>query len=421
MIERRTVRIDEVARRVAMGPFGSNIKTENFVDDGVPVLRGGNLHGMTISLEDLVFVTEAKAEELKNSIAYPGDLVFTHRGTLGQVGIIPKNAYPRYVVSQSQMLLSCDATKVHPKYLFYWFKSPIGQHRLLANQSQTGVPAISRPTTSLKAIELELPAILEQRKIAETLTLLDDKIELNGRMNKKLETMGLALFRDWFVDFGPVKAKMAGTAPYLAPDLWSLFPDRLDDNGFPEGWEMSTIGEQFHLTMGQSPPGSTYNDLGEGLPFFQGRSDFGFRYPSNRKYCTAPTREAREGDTLVSVRAPVGDINMAWEKCCIGRGVAALRHKSDARSFTYYAATSIQKAISAFEDSGTVFGSINRKQFENLEVIKPPAESVGAFERFVSSFDDRIELNSEESRTLVQTRDLLLLKLMSGEIRVGDA
>src|SRR5690606_29243901 len=133
------------------------------------------------------------------------------------------------------------------------------------------------------------------------------------------------------------------------------------------------------------------------LPFFQGRTDFGFRYPKNRKYCSAPTRVAEKNDTLVSVRAPVGDINWALERCCIGRGVAALRHKGGGASFTYYTAWSLQEELRQYENTGTVFGAINKKQFERLPAIDPTPETVEAFERVVSALDRRIEANELES------------------------
>src|ERR1039458_2544121 len=130
--------------------------------------------------------------------------------------------------------------------------------------------------------------------------------------------------------------------------------------------------------MGDSPPGATYNDIGAGLPFFQGRADFTFRFPSRRIYCTEPTRRANAGDTLVCVRAPVGDINMAVEDCAIGRGVAAVRHKSGACSYTYYSMRSLEVEFTKFEAEGTVFGSINKKDFHNLGWITPGAgEKIG--------------------------------------------
>jgi type I restriction enzyme S subunit len=180
-------------------------------------------------------------------------------------------------------------------------------------------------------------------------------------MNETLEAMARAIFKDWFVDFGPTRAKMERRAPYLAPEIWSLFPDRLDNEGKPQGWQTSTVGTKFRLTMGQSPPGDTYNETGDGLPFFQGRTDFGARYPKRRMFCTAPTRVAEDDDTLVSVRAPVGDLNMAWERCCVGRGVAAVRHVSGYRGYTYYALGQLQPELAAFEHTGTVFGAINKR------------------------------------------------------------
>ena len=206
-------------------------------------------------------------------------------------------------------------------------------------------------------------------------------------------------------------------------EIADLFPDRLADSELgpiPEGWEVKALGECFNLTMGQSPPGSTYNEHGEGLPFFQGRTDFGFRYPENRKFCTAPTRTADPGDTLVSVRAPVGDINMAWEQCCIGRGVAALRHKTTATSYSYYFTWTIQSALREYEQTGTVFGAINKNQFESLQVLEPDATIVDAFDSCARRFDARIRSNFAESLTLAALRDALLPKLLSGNLLLRD-
>jgi len=233
--------------------------------------------------------------------------------------------------------------------------------------------------------------------------------------------MARAIFKDWFVDFGPTRTKTEGRAPYLAAEIWALFPSSLDDKGNPEGWNEATIGSEFHLTMGQSPPGETYNEAGVGLPFFQGRTDFGFRYPVCRKFCSSPTRIANLDDTLVSVRAPVGDLNMAWEECCIGRGVAALRHKLGGRGYTQYTLQALQPAIARFEDSGSIFGAINKVQFERLRCIAPPPALIELFEATVCRIDDRIRNNTGESQTLTTTRDFLLHKLMSGEISVKDA
>ena len=272
----------------------------------------------------------------------------------------------------------------------------------------------------LQSIPIDLPPLPEQRRIAHILGTLDDKIELNRRMNETLEEMARAVFKDWFVDFGPVRAKMEGREAYLPEDVWRLFPDRLVESELglvPEGWGVRRLGDCYDLTMGQSPPGRTYNDDGEGVPFFQGRMDFGFRYPENRRYCTAPTRFAATDDTLISVRAPVGDINMAWERCCVGRGLAALRHKSGSRSFTYYSALAIQNRLRDYEHTGTVFGSINKQQFEALTVVEPIAALTEAFDQHVTPLDNEIRANVSGSRVLVETRDGLLPVLLLGELK----
>ncbi len=290
---------------------------------------------------------------------------------------------------------------------------------LLAQATGSTFPNVS--AAQLAAIPYPNFSGAEQRAIAHILGTLDDKIELNRRMNETLEEMARALFKSWFVDFDPVRAKMEGRDTGLPPDVAALFPDRLVDSELgeiPEGWEVKTLEDCFNLTMGQSPPGSTYNANGEGVPFFQGSADFGFRYPEKRRYCTAPTRVAELDDTFVSVRAPVGDINMAWERCCIGRGLAALRHKSGSSSFTYYSAWTIQGEISEYEHTGTVFGAINRKQFEALQVVEPRPELIEAFDTRVGPMDACIRSNTSEVYILTSIRDTLLPKLISGKIRI---
>ena len=241
---------------------------------------------------------------------------------------------------------------------------------------------------------------------------------------RPLEATARAIFKSWFIDFDPVKAKMEGhVPPFMDTKTASLFPSAFQDSPLgriPKGWKVTTINEDFNLTMGQSPPGSTYNEDGTGTPFYQGRKDFGFRYPTRRVYCTTPKRFAEKGDTLVSVRAPIGDVNMANEKYCIGRGLASIRHKTRSRSYTYYAMQSLQEIFSRYEAEGTVFGSINKTDFQTLSLLRPSAGIIEAFEHLIYSLDQSIENNENESRTLAQTRDTLLPKLLSGEIRVDE-
>lgn len=420
--------------------------------------------------------------------------------------------------------------------LFVYYLARYPEFRNFAIVRMEGSSGRQRvPAPTLKKYTFACPSYDEQRSISHILGSLDDKIELNRRMNQTLEAMARAIFKSWFVDFLPVRAKMAAKAndpmlllPQAEPGMWfvyaiecedgslyigqtedlrqrwlqhvsgkggrwtkthppqrvaywekqpsreeaverekwlktgygrkwlkkeiaasartqtgdpvrakaegrptglpddiaALFPESFEDSELgevPMGWNPSNIGSEFYLTMGQSPLGKTYNETGNGLPFFQGRRDFGFRYPSNRVYCTAPQRLADHGDTLVSVRAPVGDINMAMERCCVGRGVAAVRHKSGSRSYTYYAMHTLSNRFARFEAEGTVFGAINKKQFEGLRWLSPAENLVGEFEKIAFALDEQIEKNTNETATLNALRDTLLPKLISGELRVPDA
>ena len=363
-----------------------------------------------------------------------------------------RETIPDLVVSTGFAVLRPRTDRVDPRFLYACVFDRSFTSYLVSREKGAAYPAVL--PADIAEADIALPPLPEQRAIARILGTLDDKIELNRRMNETLEAMAQALFKSWFVDFDPVvvNALKAGNpipdkfakraclrrsfgrqaAHYrenpnslgLPKHILRLFPDRFVDSEvgpIPEGWEATTIGAEFDLTMGQSPPGSTYNEKGEGLPFFQGRRDFGFRYPSNRVYCTAPTRIVQAGDTLVSVRAPVGDINMAYETCCVGRGVAAVRHKSGSRSYTYYAMRALGERFKSYEAEGTVFGAINKKQFQNLPSIAPPPHVVSSFEELVYPLDENIRSFEEEIRTLSRTRDTLLPKVISGELRVPDA
>ena len=321
------------------------------------------------------------------------------------------------------IVLSGVEGKTDNLFVYYLAKDP--NFRVFAIHSMQGSTGRQRVMAdSLCLFELALPSLDEQRRIAHILGTLDDKIELNRQMNETLEAMAQAIFKSWFVDFDPVRAKMEGRMPAgMDAATATLFPSAFQDSPLgkiPKGWEVATVGEEFNLTMGQSPPGSTYNEAGDGLPFYQGRKDFGFRYPTRRVYCNAPTRMAKKDDTLVSVRAPVGDINMVEEKCCIGRGVAAIRHKTGSRSYTYYAMQFLREDFSLYEAEGTVFGAINKTGFQTLSQLRPSDGIVEAFERLVYPLDQSIENNENQSHTLSQIRDALLPKLLSGEIRVDN-
>ena len=284
-------------------------------------------------------------------------------------------------------------------FVYYLSRSEFVKNNAI--QMMTGTSGRQRVEKSaLQELEITFPDLATQTKIAQILTSLDDKIELNLQMNQTLEAMAQTLFKEWFVNFN---------FPNFDGEL---------ENGLPKGWRMGKLGEEFNLTMGQSPKGETLNQENEGMIFYQGRTDFGFRFPTNRVFTTEPNRIANKLDTLVCVRAPVGDVNMAIEKCCIGRGLSAVIHKSNAYSYTYYSMKNIEPVFKGFESEGTVFGSLNKNNFENIEVVVPNKVLIQEFEKIANPIDEKIKYNSLQIQTLTQTRDTLLPKLMSGKIEI---
>ena len=241
-------------------------------------------------------------------------------------------------------------------------------------------------------MQYEVPQFNEnqQKKIAYILELFDKKIKLNNKINNNLEQQAQAIYQRMFID------------------------------NASSDWEEGTLSDIADITMGQSPSGSSYNEDGNGTIFFQGRAEFGFRFPTVRLYTTEPKRMACTNDTLMSVRAPVGDLNVAHTDCCIGRGLAAIHSKNNHQSFVLYTMFSLKKQLDVFNGEGTVFGSINRISLNDMPLIIPSSDKLDEFEALVVPMDAAIRNNYDEICRLEQLRDSLLPKLMSGELDVSD-
>lgn len=385
-----TYSISELIDEIAMGPFGSNIKVECFVDDGIPVLNGSNLNGFFLTEDSFRYVTEEKADSLGRANAHRGDIIITHRGTLGQIVCIPETSkYDRYVISQSQFRVKCNE-KVLPEYLVYYFHTAIGQHKLLSNASQVGVPALARASTTFQKIEVEIPDIKTQQKVVSVLNVIEAKINVNHSINENLEQQAKAIYQQMFIE---------NTSP---------------------NWAEGSLRDIADITMGQSPSGSSYNEDGIGTIFFQGRAEFSFRFPTIRLYTTEPKRMAYANDILMSVRAPVGDLNIAHTDCCIGRGLAAIHSKTNHQSFVLYTMFSLRKQLDVFNGEGTVFGSINRNSLNDMPILIPSDETIEEFEKIVAPMDAAIRNNYDEICRLQAVRDSLLPRLMSGELDVSS-
>ncbi len=254
-----------------------------------------------------------------------------------------------------------------------------------------------------------------QQKIAAVLSALDAKIELNGRINAELESMAKALYDYWFVqfDFPNEKGKLYKSAG--GKMVWNEELKR----EIPLGWEVGELSDIANITMGQSPPGESYNDEGEGVIFFQGCTDFGNRFPSVRQYTTQPTRFAKAGDILLSVRAPVGTINIAKEDCCIGRGLAALNSKDNTITYLLEVMRNLKQVFDRRNVNGTTFGSITKDDLFSLKVLKPEKNILDQYQKIIYPAFEKQNKLELESQTLTELRDWLLPMLMNGQVRVG--
>ena len=267
-VEWQEKRIEEIAEKVAMGPFGSSIRVNTFVPAGVPIISGQHLHGMMVDdSPGFNFITEEHAERLRSANVERGDVVFTHRGTIGQVAYVPENSnYGRYVISQSQFYMRCDRCQVIPQFVTYYFKTHEGRHKLLANTSQVGVPSIAQPVSYLRSISIPVPHLDVQRAIVRVLEPLDERIKLNRRMNETLDAMARALFMSWFVDFEPVWAKQEDRDTGLPKDIADLFPDRFvaSNNGakVPYGWDVGALANIVEIINGGYSPNVRAGVLG---------------------------------------------------------------------------------------------------------------------------------------------------------------
>ncbi len=393
--------IEEISSRIAMGPFGSNIKTDNFVPSGVPVIRGGNLTAGRFRATEFVYLTEEKADELIAANAAPGDLIFTHRGTLGQVGLVPKGQYRRYVVSQSQMKLTCDPTKADALFLYYYFKSPAGQHSLLMNTSQTGVPAISRPVSSLKAIRLRLPGLGEQRSIAGILGALDDRIELSRRMSETLENMARALYESWVRDAG---------SESVSEDHIGTVGDVVE---FDPPTPIRRGEERPYLGLAELPTSGPVHEPPAPRAFTSGA-----RFRNLDTLLARITPSLENGKACIANSLP-GD-GMAWGST----ELIVMRPRPGVPfSLPYLIARDEGFRALAIQNMTGTSGR-QRVPREPLQRAPMPTPSPGVLARFGEVADPMFETifcRAREAETLSSIRDALLPKLISGELRIPEA
>jgi type I restriction enzyme, S subunit len=445
-----------------IGPFGSKIKAEIYKDRGVPVLRGINVNGGRFHDDDFVFVSEEYADaELRKFEARANDVVLVHKGSLGHIGIIPENSrYKRYIMGNSMMKVQCDPERVLPLYLYYWLSSSEGRDYLLSRVSQVGVPQIQRPLSTLREARFHRPPIEEQALIVERLDALDTKIELNHRMNQTVEAMAQAIFKSWFVDFDPVKAKVAAAAAGRSPadiecaamaaisgklesELDSLsepqrqslaqvaacFPDSLSGSQLgeiPNGWEVSTIGEETETVGGATPSTKAESYWKEGQHHWVTPKDFSSlqervllgsrRRITDRGLSKISSGLLPIGTVLMSSRAPVGYLAIAKIETAINQGFIAMKCSGRLPSeYVLHWAGSAMKEIQQAA-TGSTFAEISKRTFRPFPVLVPQSSVLGAFVTQASPIYEQITANVIESRTLAELRDVVLPRLLSGEL-----
>jgi type I restriction enzyme S subunit len=412
----------------AMGPFGSNIKAENFTTSGVPVIKGGNLNGTYINENFNDFLSEEKAAELASSQAHHLDVVITHRGTLGQVGIIPENSkYSVYVVSQSQLKLTFDKSKVDPYFIYYFLISPLGQQRLLENTSQVGVPAIAQALTTIRKIQVSLPNLSEQSHICSILRSIDDQITLLRETNETLEAIAQAIFKSWFVDFDPVKAKAAGLAPSGIDEATAdLFSDSFQESELgpiPDGWSVGKLGDfcqnvRVQAKPGNIPSGTAYFGL-EHMP----RKSIALESWGQADHVESNKFAFKKDDVLFGKLRPYfHKVGLAPCEGVCSTDILVLRPSiKEALGFLAMHASSVKLIDYTTQlSNGARMPRTSWADVEGFAIPSPPFKIVQSFGSVVRPMFDSIFENIEEIKTLSELRDTLLPRLISGKLRIPE-
>lgn len=394
----KQVKLSEVANIFAGYPFKGN----NYSDKGVRVVRGDNV---TIGHLRWTIGKDKRWNEPFDQFEYyslhENDIVIGMDGSrVGMNRAQIKHEDLPLLLAQRVACIRNNSNSIQD-YLYYQIFSNNFVRYIKAIHTGTSIPHVS--LKQIGDFAIPLPSLSDQRRIAGILSALDSKIENNNKINANLESQAQALFKSWFVDFTPFKDQ-----PFVDSELGPI----------PQGWKVGTLGDIANIIMGQSPAGSSYNERGNGVIFYQGRTEFGFRFPNVRLYTTMPKRYAEPMSILLSVRAPVGDINVAIEKCCIGRGLASISSKRGLHSFLLYLVKSLKNRLEVFNGEGTVFGSINKNTLTQFKIIIPPIDMQEKFNEIIQRHDCMVLELHKEIINLSTQRDTLLPKLMSGEIKL---
>lgn len=329
-------------------------------------------------------------------IGKAGDIVLATRQQsdnmpiLGMPAIIPDFFEEGKVIIGSNLYMVDNKSDVDNRFLFWLLRTPQYINHIRYSQTGTTVRMITKK--DIENFTFHCPPKNQRNTISSLLWNIQDKIETNRKINARLEELAQAIFKSWFIDFEPFGGQM------------------------PDNWQTGALSNIAQIIMGQSPSGESINNQQEGMIFYQGKSEFGERFPSVKNYTSNITRIAPQNSILLSVRAPVGDVNITLNQCCIGRGIASINYKDGSNSYLYLLLKSKSDYFDIFDNGGTVFGSINKKGLEEMPIIIPSSPTIKEFNEIISPIDKEIERRYNESTRLASLRDTLLPKLMSGEL-----
>lgn len=415
-MEWKHYKMDELIEEISMGPFGSDVKKEFYVDNGVPILNGSNLQGFKLKEDSFGYLTKEKADSLKKCNAHRGDIIVTHRGTLGQIVYVPVNSkYDRYVISQSQFRFRCKADLVDVQYLVYYFHTREGQYKILANASQVGVPALARATSTFRLIDIKLPPLDDQRRIASILSSLDRKIELNNKINADLEEMAQAIFKNWFVDFEPFK-----DGKFVDSELGMI----------PEGWKVGRTDDFYQINIGKTPPRKEHKwfstnpadkiwvsiaNMGNSGIFISDSSEYLTKEAVDRHNIIMVPRNT----ILLSFKLTVGRVAIADKELTTNEAIARFI-LSDDKYMEYLYLYLKNFDYNSLGSTSSIATAVNSKTIKGMQMLQPSDKIIDAFHIQVNPIFEKIRSLTKENSRLSLLRDTLLPRLMSGELEVPE-
>lgn len=415
-MEWKHYKMDELIEEISMGPFGSDVKKEFYVDNGVPILNGSNLQGFKLQEDSFGYLTKEKADSLKKCNAHRGDIIVTHRGTLGQIVYVPVDSkYDRYVISQSQFRFRCKADLVDVQYLVYYFHTREGQYKILANASQVGVPALARATSTFRLIDIKLPPLDDQRRIASILSSLDRKIELNNKINADLEEMAQAIFKNWFVDFEPFKG-----GKFVDSELGMI----------PEGWKVGRADDFYQINIGKTPPRKenkwfstnpadkiwvSIANMGNSGIFISDSSEYLTKEAVDRHNIIMVLRNT----ILLSFKLTVGRVAIADKELTTNEAIARFI-LSDDKYMEYLYLYLKNFDYNSLGSTSSIATAVNSKTIKGMQMLQPSDKIIDAFHIQVNPIFEKIRSLTKENSRLSLLRDTLLPRLMSGELEVPE-